>query len=150
MARWEDRDPRWLVQPREDGVNVNGWHWEERDRIAWARGRVGDVLAAAASTTTPSTLRITAATIADGDCWVAVRKQGRVCAHFDLCLKVAWEAEGGASGEATVKEFAPDADPDDLHIESGADGVEDALRAALVAALDPFRVELEATLEQVG
>lgn len=27
MARWSEGDPRWIVDHREDGKNVNGWHW---------------------------------------------------------------------------------------------------------------------------
>jgi hypothetical protein len=27
MAKWGEGDPRWLVESREDGKNVNGWHW---------------------------------------------------------------------------------------------------------------------------
>lgn len=146
MARWGEGDPRWLVQDRpDDGVNINGWHWEERDRLAWARDRVPAVLVAA--TLADGGLKITTATITDGDCWVAVRKAGRVCCHFDLVLKVGWETEGGASGEACVREFAPDSTAEDLHVESGADGVEGQLRAALAGAVDAFRAELEATLD---
>ena len=31
MAKWGEGDSRWLVQEREDGANVNGWHWQERN-----------------------------------------------------------------------------------------------------------------------
>ena len=24
MAKWEDKDPKWIVQDRQDGSNVNG------------------------------------------------------------------------------------------------------------------------------
>jgi len=24
MAKWEDKDPKWIVQERQDGSNVNG------------------------------------------------------------------------------------------------------------------------------
>lgn len=132
------------MHDREDGVNVNGWHWEERDRRAWARERLPQLLTAA---TTAAGVRVVSATVQDGDCWVAVRKAGRVCAHYDLTLRVRWEAAGGGGGDATVKEFAPDAAAaDDLHVE-GAAGVEADLAAALLAAVEPFTRELEATLE---
>ena len=26
-------DSRWIVQERDDGANVNGWHWQERNMI---------------------------------------------------------------------------------------------------------------------
>lgn len=27
MAKWDQRDPRWIVEVRPDGTNVNNWHW---------------------------------------------------------------------------------------------------------------------------
>lgn len=31
MAKWEDRDNRWIVNDLKDGKNVNSWHWDELD-----------------------------------------------------------------------------------------------------------------------
>jgi activator of HSP90 ATPase len=33
MAKFDEADPRWIVRDREDGTNVNGWHWEEKDLL---------------------------------------------------------------------------------------------------------------------
>lgn len=44
MAIWEDRDPRWLVQERDDGANVGKWHWEEKNRLEWTRRTMGEKL----------------------------------------------------------------------------------------------------------
>ena len=27
MAKWGEGDPRWIVEDRTDGTNVNNWHW---------------------------------------------------------------------------------------------------------------------------
>ena len=27
MAKWGEGDPRWIVEHRDDGKNVGGWHW---------------------------------------------------------------------------------------------------------------------------
>ena len=27
MAKWGEGDPRWIVEDRTDGKNVNNWHW---------------------------------------------------------------------------------------------------------------------------
>ena len=32
MAKWGEGDARWIVNEREDGTNINGWHWEVRAR----------------------------------------------------------------------------------------------------------------------
>jgi activator of HSP90 ATPase len=42
----QERDPRWLVQSRNDGKNVNGWHWEEKGRLEWAKQRLRELLPA--------------------------------------------------------------------------------------------------------
>ena len=43
MATWEQKDPRWLVDDRDDGKNVNGWHWQEHNRLSWSRQRLADL-----------------------------------------------------------------------------------------------------------
>lgn len=40
MAKWGQGDPRWIVEEREDGTNVNNWHWCGGPR-ARAGGRAG-------------------------------------------------------------------------------------------------------------
>jgi len=40
----QDRDPRWLVEPRTDGTNVNGWHWQDKNRFTWAKARLEQAL----------------------------------------------------------------------------------------------------------
>ena len=70
MAKWEDKDPKWIVQERQDGSNVNGvgeqstriwyrssfrlktadyhigtgWHWEEKNQMSWSRQKLEDLL----------------------------------------------------------------------------------------------------------
>ena len=45
LAEWlQSRDPRWLVEPRQDGTNVNGWHWQDKNRFAWAKDKLEQAL----------------------------------------------------------------------------------------------------------
>lgn len=44
MAKWGEGDPRWLVENRSDGKNVNQWHWEEFNKIDWAKNRLAELL----------------------------------------------------------------------------------------------------------
>ena len=37
MARLDQMDPRWIVEDRADGHNVNSWHWSEKDISVEAR-----------------------------------------------------------------------------------------------------------------
>eukprot|EP01052_Picozoa_sp_SAG31_P028427 SAG31_NODE_2745_length_5147_cov_20.624604_2_plen_287_part_00 len=47
MAKIGEADPRWIVSDRQDGQNVNAWHWTERDRTGWARARLEALCAGA-------------------------------------------------------------------------------------------------------
>ncbi|XP_038180392.1 activator of 90 kDa heat shock protein ATPase homolog 2 isoform X3 [Arvicola amphibius] len=44
MAKWGQGDPRWIVEEREDGTNVNNWHWTERDATVWSKGKLRELL----------------------------------------------------------------------------------------------------------
>nr|XP_054365834.1 activator of 90 kDa heat shock protein ATPase homolog 2-like [Mirounga angustirostris] len=44
MAKWGQGDPRWIVEEREDGTNVNNWHGTERDATRWSKGKLRDLL----------------------------------------------------------------------------------------------------------
>ena len=45
MAKIGEGDERWIVADREDGTNVNSWHWQEKD-AEWSRERFADLLGA--------------------------------------------------------------------------------------------------------
>mmetsp|Transcript_12156 Transcript_12156/g.30794 ORF Transcript_12156/g.30794 Transcript_12156/m.30794 type:complete len:116 (-) Transcript_12156:1229-1576(-) len=40
MALKGEGDPRWIVEEREDGKNLNAWHWEERNLLPWIKSRL--------------------------------------------------------------------------------------------------------------
>ena len=45
MAQWDHRDPRWLVSDMgSGGSNVNGWHWEEKSKIAWSKNKLAELI----------------------------------------------------------------------------------------------------------
>ncbi|XP_040309560.1 LOW QUALITY PROTEIN: activator of 90 kDa heat shock protein ATPase homolog 2-like [Herpailurus yagouaroundi] len=44
MAKWGQGDPRWIVEEREDGTNVNNWHWTERDATSLNKGKLRNLL----------------------------------------------------------------------------------------------------------
>ena len=37
MALWGQGDPRWIVEERPDAVNVNNWHWTEKEATPWSK-----------------------------------------------------------------------------------------------------------------
>ena len=46
MAKVGEGDDRWIVAERQDGTNVNSWHWQEKDAFGWSRERFADLIGA--------------------------------------------------------------------------------------------------------
>lgn len=44
MALKGEGDPRWVVRERQDGRNVNGWHWADKDVSSWAHSRLKELI----------------------------------------------------------------------------------------------------------
>ncbi|XP_062616577.1 activator of 90 kDa heat shock protein ATPase homolog 1-like [Saccostrea cucullata] len=44
MAKWGEGDPRWIVEERPDGTNVNNWHWVEKNATGWSKDRLKELL----------------------------------------------------------------------------------------------------------
>ncbi|KAI8474912.1 MAG: activator of Hsp90 ATPase [Monoraphidium minutum] len=144
MAKWDERDPRWLVQNREDGKNVGGWHWEERNVMAWAKQQLEELLTAIPPAAAGG-LRIERLKSCGGEASITTRKGGKKLAIWDLTFSVEWSAtpEGEdkkpVKGAIEVREFASAHDEEDFLFEitaegSSADG--DAFKAA-AAGLKP-------------
>lgn len=43
QAKWEERSDRWIVEDRKDGSNVNGWHWQEQNRLPWSKQKIDEL-----------------------------------------------------------------------------------------------------------
>lgn len=88
MAQWDDRDPRWLVSELgSSGSNVNGWHWEEKSKMSWARSRLKELIQDVDAELDPQlgTAKITGMKDLSGDvsnineCPTASLKRAHVC-----------------------------------------------------------------------
>nr|CAG4650318.1 EOG090X09QT [Sida crystallina] len=44
MAKWGEGDPRWIVEERPDAVNVNNWHWTEKNASQWSKDKLTELL----------------------------------------------------------------------------------------------------------
>ena len=70
MAQWDQRDPRWQVKELgRSGSNVNGWHWEERSKMSWARSRLHSLMQNIEATVKPEdgTAKVTGMKDLSGD-----------------------------------------------------------------------------------
>jgi activator of HSP90 ATPase len=83
-------DPRWIVQDRPDGANVNSGHWEERDMLMWSREQLKALLVGARGELEDfegykGHYEVTNVTSITGDCVIHLRK-GRLWPLCDLGL----------------------------------------------------------------
>eukprot|EP00201_Polytomella_parva_P016325 CAMPEP_0175055516 /NCGR_PEP_ID=MMETSP0052_2-20121109/10128_1 /TAXON_ID=51329 ORGANISM="Polytomella parva, Strain SAG 63-3" /NCGR_SAMPLE_ID=MMETSP0052_2 /ASSEMBLY_ACC=CAM_ASM_000194 /LENGTH=372 /DNA_ID=CAMNT_0016320379 /DNA_START=46 /DNA_END=1164 /DNA_ORIENTATION=+ len=106
MAKIGEGDPRWLVEERKDGRNVNNWHWTETDCLEWSKKRLSEIF-------TDTTIlngssgpycKTTGVDSVTGEAFINIRKQ-KLIPSYELEIKIKWEGEireenGEKKGEA--------------------------------------------------
>lgn len=99
MAEWGKGDDRWLVENRQDGQNVNQWHWSEKDCLPWSRARFGELFEDAVLTQGSAgvTARVTAVDSVEGEAFLNVRKK-KLIPSYELAVKLSFSAEVEQSG----------------------------------------------------
>eukprot|EP01059_Diplonema_ambulator_P010941 TRINITY_DN20956_c0_g1_i4.p1 TRINITY_DN20956_c0_g1~~TRINITY_DN20956_c0_g1_i4.p1 ORF type:complete len:353 (+),score=109.83 TRINITY_DN20956_c0_g1_i4:60-1061(+) len=116
MAEIGKGDPRWIVEERQDGANVNNWHWTERDILEWAKEQIKEILEGNVFEKSEK-LEVSTKEVSniEGDCLIMNRKKKVICS-FDLKLEVSWEGKildadtGDVITTVTGKMVIPDVD----------------------------------------
>eukprot|EP01103_Thecamoeba_quadrilineata_P002707 TRINITY_DN12610_c0_g1_i1.p1 TRINITY_DN12610_c0_g1~~TRINITY_DN12610_c0_g1_i1.p1 ORF type:complete len:345 (+),score=72.22 TRINITY_DN12610_c0_g1_i1:25-1059(+) len=91
MARIGEGDPRWLVQDRADGTNVNNWHWSDYNCTTDAKKRLSELLAQVPILENGDEFcRFVSVDKVGGEVSVSVRK-GKLFVFYELDLKINWE-----------------------------------------------------------
>lgn len=130
MAKWGEGDSRWIVQERQDGANVNGWHWQEKNCMSWGKERMTQ-LVKELSFDLPNeegSAKIVEISKFEGDATVNTRKGNKKFAVFDLSVTCKWEGEcrdfdGAVKGEIKLTEFASTNDEDEYEFKvTASDG----------------------------
>lgn len=98
MAEWGKGDERWIVQDREDGVNVNQWHWSEKDCLQWSRDRLKHLFENCTLVDAPGlTGSVTSVDSVEGEAFLNVRKK-KLIPSYELSVKLSFKAD--VDGEA--------------------------------------------------
>lgn len=124
MAKLEESDPRWIVADRQDGKNVNAWHWEERDLSKSTHEALKQVFSGLALKSGDEQFSLSIKEISDisGDVTVAQRK-GKIMCYFELKVVLKWSGKvDGTSvdGKLTIPEIEHDNFTDDFDINISA------------------------------
>ncbi|KAL3152072.1 hypothetical protein ABBQ32_001180 [Trebouxia sp. C0010 RCD-2024] len=93
MAKWEDKDPKWIVQERQDGSNVNGWHWEEKNQMGWSRQKLEELFVGmlADLSAVQGNAKVTLLKELKGEALLTTRKGKKRFAMYDLTITLSWE-----------------------------------------------------------
>uniref|UniRef100_A0A383VZK0 Activator of Hsp90 ATPase AHSA1-like N-terminal domain-containing protein n=1 Tax=Tetradesmus obliquus TaxID=3088 RepID=A0A383VZK0_TETOB len=104
MAKFDESDPRWIVQAREDGTNVNQWHWSEKDCSEWSKQRLEQLLGDLTLLNGPATAKTTGLKSVEGDSILNIRK-AKLIASYELAIKVRWQGTtaGGQHGSGLIE-----------------------------------------------
>ncbi|CAL8468942.1 g8483 [Coccomyxa elongata] len=93
MAKIGEGDARWIVSEREDGANVNAWHWQEKDVLPWAKVRLQDLLGNQVLADSGSLSLKTGADVdVTGDAIINNRKK-KLIPSYELQVKGTWSGE---------------------------------------------------------
>jgi len=155
MAKWGEGDSRWIVQERDDGSNVNGWHWQERNLFKWSEEKLTELLVGADLNVpvVEGFAKITSLSKFEGDSSVSTRKGGKKFGCFDLSFTLKWSGrvlnvegldgdDDEVKGEIKVKEFCSTNDEDEYeYVVSTSDGKSEAK--------DALKLRVEKTVEDV-
>jgi len=125
MAKIGEGDARWIVEQRDDGRNVNSWHWEEKDITASAK-TIFKKLFEDASVVNDSDvlLRIAKVDKLEGDASINIRK-GKTLLVFDLDVTCKWEGEvkaGAKKAKGTIEFSFTMEDADDFEVQLACEG----------------------------
>lgn len=149
MAKLGQGDARWIVDEREDGTNVHGWHWAEKDVAEWAKERLQELLG------DQEVLR------GEGGCWLRIdqlhvfrgdafinQRKGKFIPGYELEVALQWTGEikgqgndpptgvASASGEIKIPYIGDENHDEDSEIQVTVfqnGPVENRLREAMLA-----------------
>lgn len=92
MARVGEGDPRWLVQDRVDGTNVNNWHWTEKDCTPWAKSRLSQFFEKQVIFENEES-KVETTTFEELNAEVSINtRKGKIFYFFEIDFKLKWEA----------------------------------------------------------
>lgn len=121
MAEAGKGDPRWIVEQRDDGTNVNNWHWTEKNAGPWSEALWKEgLMDLCLEDDVVGSLKITEVSKFEGDVTLSNRK-GKVISYYELVIEAKWEAkhengEDKASGTVNIPNISEENDADDIEV----------------------------------
>jgi len=119
MAKKGEEDPRWLVTSREDGRNVNNWHWTETDFTGWCKNRLQELLVGLPLESSTISGKIDSVSLS-GEVSANTRKQ-KLIFFYEMESTIKWQAslkdkDATAHGAVNIPYISEENDYDEFEI----------------------------------
>jgi len=127
MALKGQEDPRWIVEERSDGKNVNNWHWTETDYTAWVKRKFSELLENLPIVDTADlSANITNLYLFEGEVSVNTRKQ-KTFLFYELEISLNWVGEiksnaTALKGKVHLPYVSEENDDDDFEVNVSVEG----------------------------
>lgn len=92
MAKWDQRDPRWIVEVRPDGTNVNNWHWVEKNATTWSKNKITELLAGLVIQNDDYFCEITEVTRLEGEA-TANNRKAKLIFFYEWDIRADWSGK---------------------------------------------------------
>lgn len=122
MAKWGEGDPRWIVEERPDAVNVNNWHWTEKNASHWSKDKLTKLMVGL-KIEDPNVghVELTELSTIDGDA-VANNRKAKLIFFYEWLLKGVWVAKlngqvvGEIEGEYEIPNLSEENEPHEVDV----------------------------------
>lgn len=120
MAKWGCGDPRWIVEERPDAVNVNNWHWTEKNASQWSKDKLKELLLNLKIEDETGWCEITEITKIEGEASASNRK-AKLIFFYEWTIKLEWKGCVNGSktefkGKIEIPNLSEENNPEDVDV----------------------------------
>lgn len=121
MAKWGEGDPRWIVEERPDGTNVNNWHWVEKNATGWSKEKLKELLVGMVIEDDEYFGELTELTNIDGEA-TANNRKAKLIFFYEWVLKGEWSGKLKSGdkkhkGKFNIPNLSEENDADEIDVE---------------------------------
>ncbi|KAK4337412.1 hypothetical protein RND71_044142 [Anisodus tanguticus] len=121
MAKWGEGDPRWIVEERPDAVNVNNWHWTEKNASGWSKERIKSLLnEVRIDDSHIGQVQLTEVTSIEGEA-IANNRKAKLIFFYEWVIKGKWAGKPNGvdqiiRGEFEIPNLSEENDPKEIDV----------------------------------
>lgn len=101
MAKWGEGDPRWIVEERPDAINVNNWHWTEKNACGWSKSKFKELFKDLKIENDVVKCKVTEIEKSEGEA-VANNRKGKLIFFYEWDITLKWKGKLANDGDKYV------------------------------------------------